>query len=225
MPEAPTAAITLVLFCRRPGTGKRRLALEIGDAAALAISEGLLASALEDAASWPGPCVLSPADAGDEAWARALPVRVDGVVVQPAGNLGERLASVDRTLRSQGHSRLLYIGSDAPVLDSDYYALARDALARHDVVLGPALDGGVTCMGARSPWPDLPDLPWSSEQLHAALESACLRNGMSVHNLPPRYDVDIAADLDRLCRDLAADKRPARRALYRVLGSLGYCQA
>jgi glycosyltransferase A (GT-A) superfamily protein (DUF2064 family) len=91
------------------------------------------------------------------------------------------------------------------------------------VVLGPALDGGVTCMGSGVPWPELADLPWSSAELHAGLLARCLRAGLTVQNLPPRYDVDVPADLRRLGADLAGDRRPARRALYHVLAGLGYC--
>lgn len=218
---------TLVLFCRRPapGSGKRRLAAELGESTTFTIGELLLGAALEDLADWPGPRVIAPADAADESWARALPGAIDDVAVQPTGNLGERLAGVDRALRLLGHRRLLYIGSDSPVLSPGDYLAARQALATHDVVLGPALDGGVTCMGSRLAWPKLAQLPWSSEHLHATLQSACTQAGMSVHNLAPRYDIDVAADLHRLCADLAGDQRTARRSLYRALHSLGYCRS
>ncbi|MEQ1802115.1 MAG: TIGR04282 family arsenosugar biosynthesis glycosyltransferase [Gammaproteobacteria bacterium] len=224
---ATSTAVTLVAFCRRPapGVGKRRLARELGEAATLRISQLLLATTLEDLAAWPGPTVLSPAEPADETWARSLPVPFDDVVAQPDGNLGDRLAAVDRLLRQRGHTRLLYIGSDAPVLAPADYQQAREALGTHDVVLGPALDGGVTCMGSRHPWPDLPGLPWSGEHLHAALQACCESAGMSVRNLAPRYDIDVPDDLHRLCTDLGGDTRPARRALYRALASLGYCRS
>jgi glycosyltransferase A (GT-A) superfamily protein (DUF2064 family) len=226
MPEPHSRSATLVVFCRRPqrGIGKRRLAREVGEAKAFTISELLLAAALEDAAGWPGPRVIAPSEGADAAWAQGLHVPRADVVVQPEGNLGARLAAVDRDLRARGHSRLVYIGSDAPVLGSGDYRLAREALDTHDVVLGPALDGGVTCMGSRLPWPPLVDLPWSSEHLHAALEAACRAGDLTVRHLPPRYDVDVAADLRRLAVDLKDDTRPARRALYRALTSLGYCR-
>jgi glycosyltransferase A (GT-A) superfamily protein (DUF2064 family) len=147
---------------------------------------------------------------------------LDDVVAQSSGNLGVRLNGVDRVLRGRGHKQLLYIGSDAPVLGEADYQAASHALTTHDVVLGPALDGGVTCLGSRQAWPDLASLPWSSTELHATLQSLCERAGLTVHNLPPRYDVDIPADLTRLCADLAVDTRPGRLALYRALRSLGY---
>jgi hypothetical protein len=224
MLKAASEAMTLVVFCRRPalGSGKRRLARELGDPATLTISELLLGTTLEDLAAWPGRRVIAPAEPGDESWARSLPVPLDDVVPQPSGNLGVRLAGVDRVLRDRGHTRLLYIGSDAPVLGPADYLAACHALTTHDVVLGPALDGGVTCLGSRLAWPELARLPWGGEELHAALQAICARGGLTVQNLPPRYDVDVPADLRRLCSDLAGDARPARLALYRELRSLGY---
>ena len=90
---------------------------------------------------------------------------------------------------------------------------ARDALDHADVVLGPAEDGGVTLMGSRVPWPDLADLPWSTARLGADLERRCQRHHLTVKKLPTHYDVDATGVLPRLCGDLAADSRPARRAL------------
>jgi uncharacterized protein len=219
--------MTLVLFCRRPapGIGKRRLASELGETATGTVSQLLLATALEDLAAWPGRKVLAPSEPADLHWARALPVAADDVVAQPEGNLGVRLAGVDRVLRDRGHTHILYIGSDAPVLGPADYLGARAALAAFDVVLGPALDGGVTCLGSHQAWPELGHLPWSGTELHTALQSVCERAGRTVQNLPPRYDVDVPADLRRLCTDLATDMRPARLALYRTLCSLGYCRS
>ncbi len=214
-----------MIFCRRPalGLGKRRLASTVGDAVALQISELLLSTTLEDLQAWPGRRVIAPAEPADEAWAHALAIPAADVVPQPAGNLGVRLAGVDRALRDRGHTQVIYIGSDAPVLTAADFEAARDALTSHDVVLTPALDGGVACMGSRKHWPELAQLPWSSAELHATLLSLCARAGLTVRNLEPRYDVDVPADLTRLCRDLARDARPARLALYRALCSLGYC--
>jgi rSAM/selenodomain-associated transferase 1 len=217
----------LVIFCRRPapGIGKQRLAAEIGSAPAAAIAALLLDTALEDAARWPGPVVLAPAAAEDADWATTLLERPAQVIAQAGGNLGERLQAIDRRVRAEHPAAVIFIGSDAPVLDEKDYSAARSALLQQDVVLAPALDGGVTLMGARCAWPALDGLPWSSDQLHAALRSHCLAQGLGVTDLPMTYDVDVAHDLRRLGTDLRNDQRPARRNLYRKLCSLGYSTA
>ncbi len=214
----------LVIFCRRPaiGTGKQRLARQIGVAAAVEIATLLLATTLEDASSWPGPVILAPAESGNTDWAATLLDRPLRVITQPAGNLGERLQTVDRITRTDHPGSVIFIGSDAPILSEVDYRAARSALMHDDVVLVPALDGGVTLMGARCAWPELADLPWSSEHLYTALKERCISYGLSVSSLDISYDVDVVADLQRLCTDLHSDRRAARQALYQRLCSLGY---
>jgi rSAM/selenodomain-associated transferase 1 len=206
---------TLVVFCRRPaaGVGKRRIAASLGDAETLELARLLLATTLEDSAAWPGPVIVAPSAATDAAWAAELSPAGAEVIPQSGGNLGQRINAVDRAARADGHSKLLFIGSDAPVLNESDFRGARAALEHADVVLGPAADGGVTAMGSTLPWPDLQSLPWSTPQLGAALERLCRESGRTIARLEPRYDIDHVADLERLSADLAADRRPARRAL------------
>lgn len=219
-PTPPTAV--LVVFCRRPslGAGKQRLAARLGGAGALAVAGALLECALEDAAAWPGELVLSPESPASAHWARQLLARPCGVEPQPPGNLGARLNGVDRALRARGHGRLLFIGTDAPALTVAGLLAADAALGHADVVLAPALDGGVTMMGAGAAWPDLCALPWSEPALGAALEECCRRAGRSVAKLPGSYDVDEPGDLGPARAALALDARPARRALHGLLSSL-----
>ena len=206
---------TLVVFCRRPdhGVGKQRIAAQLGDLAAAALGGRLLAAALEDAAAWPGPLVLAPACESDVDWAGGLLSRTCQIIAQPDGNLGQRLNGVDRAVREKGASRVIYIGSDAPVLDVDYLLMAEKALQSYDVVLGPARDGGVTVMGGRQPWPDITALPWSTHELADELEAVCKGAGLSVHRLAHRYDIDRVSDLALLRADLQDDPRPARQQL------------
>lgn len=214
---------TLVVFCRRPapGNGKQRIARVIGAEPAFELAAHLLETALEDARDWPGPVIIAPADAADRQWAESLMRSGHRVCPQPAGNFGERINAVDRAARTRPGEHLIYTGSDAPVLDDAYYAQARAALATHDVVLGAAEDGGVVLMGARTAWPDLAPLPWSSADLGAALELLCRQGGLTVKRLPPRYDIDFAEQLPRLYADLCDDRRTARRALRDWLAASG----
>ena len=206
---------TLVLVCRRPafGVGKRRLAIELGDALTLELSRHMLAAALEDLAEWPGPRAIAIAESADEAWARTLLDGEVSIVNQQAGNLGQRLETVDRRLRAQGHHVPVFIGSDAPALSGDYYMAARAALSKADVVLGPATDGGVTLLASHAPWPPLANLAWGSNRLGSELEAACHAGARRVKLLEIQYDIDHYSDLRRLGADLAEDRRPARIAL------------
>lgn len=221
MSQTTANSSTLVVFCRRPaaGVGKQRIAAELGSDTAETLANYLLATVLEDAAAWSGPVILAPAREEDLVWASGLLARPHRVVAQREGNLGERLNSVDKEIRCDTDAALLYVGSDAPVLDQPYFSQARKLLQDADVVLGPAEDGGVTLMGSNVAWPELSQLPWSTENLGAELERLCLEHGLSVIHLPLMYDVDLACDLPRLQTDLEADSRPARQKLHQWLGS------
>ncbi|MDH3977372.1 MAG: DUF2064 domain-containing protein [Gammaproteobacteria bacterium] len=212
---------TLIVFCRRPvaGIGKSRIAADLGNELTLQLSQHLLAATLEDAGAWPGPVVISPAEPTDRDWAETLLEPQPAVAAQPKGNLGERINTVDRSVRTHKDEKLIYIGSDAPLLNESYYEAARSGLNDHDIVLGAAEDGGVVLMGARTAWPDLASLPWSSENLGKALELLCKRQGLTVKHLETCYDIDNARDLPRLHKDLQYDVRPARQALQQWLES------
>lgn len=216
---------TLVLVCKRPapGNGKQRLAVNLGVEVAHQIATALLACALEDACDWPGAVVIAPANAEDVEWARALSTQIASpvlIVPQVSGNLGQRLNALDQTLRAQGMEQLVFIGSDAPGLDTADYAAARATLQYADVVLVPALDGGVVLMASRCAWPDLSALPWSSCQLGAALMDICRVAGQSVKALGRGYDVDEADDIVKLAGLLEQDQRLARRALLALVKSI-----
>jgi uncharacterized protein len=212
----------LVVFLRRPshGVGKQRLVPTLGASGTLAIAQALLACTLEDASLWEHALVLAPAEPGDAAWAAGLLGPRARIEPQPPGNLGERLQGVDARLRAGGLERLLFIGSDAPSMTLAGLEQAAAALRDADVVLIPALDGGVALMGARRPWPALAALPWSTPGLGAALEGTCIAGGLTVSRLPASYDVDEPADLERAARELARDARPARRRLAALLAEL-----
>ena len=209
---------TLILVCKKPapGIGKQRLAASLGIEMTQKVAEALLACALEDACNWPGPVVIAPASAADVDWARNLSAPIPSslmIIPQVAGNLGQRLNTLDQILRAQGIEQLVFIGSDSPGLDTADYAATRAALQHADIVLIPALDGGVVLMANRYAWPDLSALPWSSDQLGAALIDACRTAKQSVKTFGHGTDVDEMEDLVRLVTLLQRDSRPARCAL------------
>ena len=214
MPEIDT---TLVLFCKPPSRSKQRLVRELGARATRELAERLLACALEDAAGWRGPVVLSPAEPADRAWARGLGLAAADIVAQAGGNLGGRLNDIDSRLRDEGHGKLLFIGLDCPLLDRPALEAAAADLETADVALGEAEDGGVVYMGNSRPWPDLTALPWSTARLADALAGACREAGLSVESRGRWPDVDRTSDLPGLAPALAGDSRAARQRLRRGL--------
>ncbi len=209
--------IALVLVCKRPalGVGKQRLAASVGIERAQQIAQALLTCALEDAKNWNNLVVIAPASEEDHDWAGTLLPSSMTVWIQPQtiGNLGQRLNELDCKLRNKGLKQLVYIGSDAPSLTKNDYADCRTALQHHDTVLIPATDGGIALMANCTPWPVLADLPWSTDQLGAALMDCCRRAGQSIAMLEQRSDVDKLEDCLKLITLLQHDVRPARRQL------------
>lgn len=118
-------------------------------------------------------------------------------------DLGARIHHAFRHVQQAGYSHVLTIGTDSPSLPTDYFEQAVAALSTHDLVLGPATDGGYYLIGLKSvPPPELfAGIAWSTERvLHQTLQRA-EQLQMSVHLLPPWYDVDNLAMLQQFCNE------------------------
>ncbi len=72
----------------------------------------------------------------------------------------------------------------------------------NDAVFIPAEDGGYVLLGLRKPCPEIfQNIPWStSETLSATLANA-ERAGRKIALMPPLFDVDTLADLERATRE------------------------
>ena len=196
------------------------MAHSIGKKQAFYIAEHLLLCALEDLQNWPGQVVISPSRPVDCAWAGALLDRPVKVLAQGEGNLGERLNRLDRSLKDAGYAQTIYIGSDAPILGHNEYLEIIKALTIYDIALCPALDGGLTIMANRQPWPDMRSLGWSTPSLGYQLEQLCLANDLAVHKIDTSYDVDNYQQLSQLAEDLQQDTREARQKLLQKINEL-----
>ncbi len=178
----------LVLFVRAPrwGVGKRRLARDIGDAAALRFERamlGLLVRRLGHDRRWRLRLAVTPDRARRRA--RLWPQGV-AVAAQGGGDLGRRMR---RALAACPPGPAVLVGSDIPALAAHHIADAFRLLGRQDLVFGPAGDGGFWLIGARRR-PRLPPLfgpvRWSGP--HTL--------GDVLSNLPPRVSVGFAARLE-----------------------------
>jgi len=215
MADAAITETLLVLFAREPhaGSGKRRIAEQLGNIAAHAVNSEMYAAALGVLERWSGPVALALADPSTDSDAHSTLSRQHIRLAQPDGSFGARLQSVDLTLCAQHHGPRLYLGSDAPELSESFYRKAAEHLQHYDAVLAPAHDGGVTLLGTRCRWPALEHLPWGTSKLCEALEEACLKEGLSIMKMPVSADVDTLDDLLRLRRSLKRDTRNNQQQL------------
>jgi len=144
----------------------------------------------------------SPADAGPE-FARLTSGRFL-LVPQEGEDLGERLEGTFRTLFRRGYKYVSAVSTDSPDLPVEYLQEAFRRLENAPVVVGPCPDGGYYLIGLSRLVPELfRNMPWSTARVVAETESRARRIGLAVSYLPPWHDVDTAADLDRLVRELA----------------------
>lgn len=123
---------------------------------------------------------------------------------QGSGDLGERMKRLLQQLLGD-HDRAVLVGADCPQLTP---AIVDDALRRleaHDVVMGPAADGGYYLLGLRGPWRDLYDclfhgIVWGTEVVAKQTRAAAAGAGLGLVELDVRHDVDRPDDLPRLLR-------------------------
>jgi uncharacterized protein len=196
----------LVLFVRAPrlGVGKRRLAAEAGDIAALRFERamlGLLSRRLGRDRRWRLRLAVTPDQriAPRLVWPPGATIRAT-LQPQGAGDLGVRMR---RALASCPPGPAVLIGADIPQLTACHIAEAFRLLGTYDLVFGPAEDGGFWLVGARRS-PRLPPLfgkvRWSGPYALADV----------LGNLPCRVAVGFAARLDDV-DDAASLRRLAPR--------------
>jgi uncharacterized protein len=115
---------------------------------------------------------------------------------QPGGDLGRRMA-----LALQEARPALLVGTDCPTLTAADLRAAWRALARHDCVLQPSLDGGYVLIGARRfERRALAGIAWSSGRELAQTQARLTRLGLGWTRLDARADVDTPADYRRARR-------------------------
>ena len=172
----------LVIFARTPQFGrvKRRLAATIGPAAATRFYRQALDHQLRTLSRdrrWTVWLFLTPDPAPRRATVRG----------QGQGDLGQRMK---RPFRLLPPGPVVLVGSDIPAIRPSHIARAFALLGSHDLVFGPATDGGFWLVGARRSRP-LPrslfaKVRWSTR--HALADTLA--------TIPQGYATAIADTLD-----------------------------
>ncbi|MGJ3248194.1 MAG: TIGR04283 family arsenosugar biosynthesis glycosyltransferase [Elainellaceae cyanobacterium] len=115
---------------------------------------------------------------------------------QGGGDLGCRMEAAFRAAFDAGMTRVVMIGIDCPWVDANILMKAFDALRSHDVVLGPATDGGYYLIGLRCLIPELfRDIPWSTDKVFQQSLDIAHQQGRAVALLDRLTDVDRPEDL------------------------------
>ena len=205
----------------RPGAVKSRLAARIGPDRAAAVYRAIADEEIRRTAprrdEYERLFFFAPPESRQdlEEW---LPGQV--LVPQVDGDLGTRMKSALAHAFGQGARRAALIGTDVPSLDREDVLGAFESLDEHDVVVGPATDGGYYLLATKRPEPELfRDVPWSTPQVLAATLDRAARLGRSVRVLRTLGDVDtpedLAADWTRIARLLP---EPLRQEVGGLIG-------
>ncbi|TGE27688.1 TIGR04282 family arsenosugar biosynthesis glycosyltransferase [Hymenobacter metallicola] len=188
----------LLIFARHPELGqvKTRLAYTVGPHEALRVYRDLLART---------HAAANGVAATKTLWLAGNPLATDTTFSswtgytqrpQPAGDLGERMHQAFVAAFAAGATTAIIIGTDCPELGSAHLQAAFQYLTTHDVVVGPALDGGYYLLGMRAPIAEFfRDKAWSTASVLADTLADARRLGLSVAQLPALRDVDTADDL------------------------------
>ncbi len=132
------------------------------------------------------------------------------VIDQVGDDLGLRMNQAFETMFARGYRRVLITGTDVPTLPLDHFKQALASLENHDLVLGPALDGGYYLIGLKRMAPELfTVISWSTDQVLKLTQEKAASLGLKTTLIQPWRDVDTLADLQALIEASVADaKKP-----------------
>ena len=196
------SSVRLIVFARVPKLGgvKTRLAAAIGAEAALAAHRLLLERTLVTASRAQGFCDRVLQIAGDDAQGECAELATAWglrLMSQQGRDLGERMARAIDEAAGQGAAAIV-IGSDCGVLSAADLDAARHALARSDVVLAPAEDGGYALVGCSRPGlPIFDGVEWGTPGVLQQTLERVRRAGLSLARIRTVWDIDTAEDWNR----------------------------
>jgi rSAM/selenodomain-associated transferase 1 len=215
----------IILYARepKPGFAKTRLAAAMGNPTAAEVYSCMLEHAIEELKKLPPgiSVTLSGATESDAVYLKSLALAFWTLEIQSGNDIGERMKMSFHAALTSGHTRALLIGSDIPDMNEELLLRALTMLDTHDVVMGPAFDGGYYLLGLKKLVPELfEDIPWSTELVFSASRKILVREELSHAILPRRADVDDVEDLLRWVSETGAST--LRKKLRSVLSRHAY---
>ncbi len=192
----PAKTVIVMVKDPRLGRAKTRLARETGEVAAVYFYRTLIRNTIARLRSplW----ALQMAVASRSGVESRLLPPVGCRYAQCQGDLGRRMSQL---LGDAGPGGAIVIGSDIPGITPQHIAEAFRQLRRHDVVFGPALDGGywlVASKNRRVAHRMFDGVRWSSE--HALADTLANLHGARVGFVAALADADVADDVARLAK-------------------------
>jgi len=202
-PEVPNALI-VVAKQPAPGRTKTRLSPPLKPEQACSLYECFLKDTLDliRQVKQVHP-VIAFLPAGADTYFQQLATDFE-LIQQNGSDLGARLDNAISGYLSRGYERVVIMNSDSPTLPSAYLSRSFETLkAEVDVVLGPCEDGGYYLIGVKRPIPRLlREVKMSTQTVTVDTIALAAEENLRVHLLPTWYDVDDAASLKRLAKEV-----------------------
>ena len=186
----------IIIFARNPKLGKvkTRLAKTIGDFAALETYKILMKHTANMVEKSNAEKIVFYSEYIDhnDVWAKIKCKKVK----QSEGDLGEKMQTAFEYAFELGHKKIVIIGSDVYSLKTEHIDSAFTQLETHDVVIGPAHDGGYYLLGLNFIIPKLfEQKKWGTSSV---LENTLADlNELNVTLLEPLNDIDTYEDLKK----------------------------
>jgi hypothetical protein len=189
----------LIIFIKNPILGhvKTRLAVDLGAKGALKVYHTLLEYTKEVSAQVSAERYLYYSHQIDQkdSWPNHEFIKKK----QSEGDLGRRMFNA---LQERKEKLKLIIGSDCPQLMKEDIEAAFTALHDHDLVIGPANDGGYYLVGMKKPHPSLfKGVKWSSETVFSTTLEKAQQQNLKVKILRELVDLDTLDDLNEVGLD------------------------
>lgn len=188
----------LILFIKNPVLGrvKTRLAQKLGDEQALAVYRLLLQRTRAAAIQIDAARIVAYSDfiPDSDEWDTSLFLKS----LQSGQDLGQRMFQALASAL-ENHPAAILAGGDIPQLSPEVLTEAIQQLQYHDLVIGPASDGGYYLIGMKRPEPRLfEDIAWSTPTVCRQTLAKARALQLSAHILPTLHDVDEAEDWEKV---------------------------
>src|SRR5476649_2911212 len=139
----------LGVFTKQPTAGnvKTRLAAATSPQWAERVAQAFLEDSLDRFSQIDASRTIAYAPVESGAYLAEISQGRFDLTLQHEGDLAQRLHHFFAQARLQGYARIIAVGTDSPTLPIAYIEHAFQLLQTHDVVIGPAFDGGYYLIG------------------------------------------------------------------------------
>jgi rSAM/selenodomain-associated transferase 1 len=186
----------VIIFTKNPEAGKvkTRLAATIGNDAALSVYVQLLSRTVSITNQLPVDKFVFYSNhiMQEDIWNNNHFFKQ----VQSGHDLGERMKNAFTDIFKKDYEKIVIIGTDCPDLNPNIILNAFARLDFHDVVIGPAEDGGYYLLGMKQIHPQLfENISWSTDAVLSETQIKCDDLQLDYHLLPMLKDIDEEKDL------------------------------